>query len=62
MVDSYSLLDAISIAIEPWTIEHRAFVFETFIQTGSSVVLRSANFVLTSLLVDMAPFRLETRY
>jgi hypothetical protein len=33
------MLDAISAAMEPWTIEHRVFVFETFIQTGSSVVL-----------------------
>jgi hypothetical protein len=44
MIGSYSLLDAISVAMEPWTIEHRIFVFEMFIQTGSSVVLTQRRF------------------
>jgi transposase len=44
MVGSSSLLDAISIAMEPWTTEHRVFVFETFIETGSSVVLTQRKF------------------
>jgi hypothetical protein len=55
MVGSYSLLETISVAMEPWTI------FETFIQTGSSVVLTQHRF-RTPVLVDMAPFRLETQY
>jgi hypothetical protein len=42
MVCSYSLLDAMSVTMESWTIEHRVFVFEAFIQTGSSVVLNTA--------------------
>jgi hypothetical protein len=49
MVGSYSLIDAISVAMETWTIEHRVFVFVTFIQKGSSMCLRSADFVLTSM-------------
>jgi hypothetical protein len=44
MVGSYSLLNAISVIMEQWTIEHRVFVFETFIQTGSSVVLTQRRF------------------
>jgi hypothetical protein len=51
-----------SVGMESWMIEHRVFVFETFIQTGSSVVFTQRDFVLTSMLVDMAPFRLETQY
>jgi hypothetical protein len=44
MVGSYSLLDAISVAMEPLLIEHRIFVFETFNQTGSSVVCMQHRF------------------
>jgi hypothetical protein len=44
MVGNYSLLDAISVAMDPWTIEHRVFVFETFIQMGSSLVLMQRRF------------------
>jgi hypothetical protein len=62
MVGSYSLLDAISVAMEPWTIEHRIFVFEKFIQTGSSVVLTQRRFRIHFKFVTMAPFRLEIQY
>jgi hypothetical protein len=41
---SYSMLDAISVVMEPRTIEHRFFVFETFIQSGTSVVLTQLRF------------------
>jgi hypothetical protein len=44
MVGSYPLLDTISVAMEPWIIEHLASVFETFIQTGSSMVLMQHGF------------------
>jgi hypothetical protein len=44
MNGSYSLLDAISETMEPRTIEQSIFVFETFIQTGSSVVLTQRRF------------------
>jgi hypothetical protein len=44
MVGSYSLLNAISVVMELWMIEHRVFVFETFIQTDSSVVLTQRRF------------------
>jgi hypothetical protein len=44
MIGSYSLLDTISVAVEPWTTEHIIFVFEMFIQMGSSMVLMQRRF------------------
>jgi hypothetical protein len=61
MVGSYSLLDAISVAMELWTIERRTFVYDTFNQTGISVVFTQRRF-RTPILVDMALFLLETQY
>ena len=36
MVDVHSLLVAISVAMEPWSIE-RVFVYDTFFETGHSI-------------------------
>lgn len=44
MVDIYSLRDAIPVAIESWSVEHRLFIYNTFIETGYSVVLTQWRF------------------
>jgi hypothetical protein len=62
MLGSYSLLDAISVAMEPCTIEHRVFVFETFIQMGSSVVLTRGRFRTHFSVGRHGAVYLETQY
>jgi hypothetical protein len=60
MVGSYSLLDAISVTMDQWTIEHRLLFLRRLFKRVVRWCLRSADFVLTSMLVDMAPYRLDT--